>query len=182
MINICNGFNKNGEKCKNKIKINEFCWRHDKNKKYIIRSYRKMNSIPNEIYMIIYEYLDFNDKVNFSRTNRNLYIIFKNIIQNTDIKILYNKNIKSSNYIMKYLEDNKINISMNLNYNNNYYKGLDEIDYKITCQKKEIVIYKNHIYENNINKNINFGFETKKLKCIDDELNTISDLFQKFKI
>lgn len=126
MINICNGFNKNGEKCKNKIKINEFCWRHNKNKKYIIRSYRKMNSIPNEIYMIIYEYLDFNDKVNFSRTNRNLYIIFKNIIQNTDIKILYNKNIKSSNYVMKYLEDNKINISMNLNYNNNYYKGLSK--------------------------------------------------------
>jgi hypothetical protein len=83
---------------------------------------------------------------------------------------------------MKYLEDNKIHVSMNLNYSNNYHKSLDEIDYKITYQKKEIVIYKNHIYENNINKNINFGFETKKLKCIDDEINTISDLLKKLNI
>lgn len=182
MINICNGFNKNGEKCKNKIKNNNFCWRHNKYKKCVIKSYSKFSSMPNEIYMIIYEYLDFNDKINFSRINRNLYIIFKNIIQNTNIKILCNKNIKSSNYIMKYLENNKIYVFMNLNYNNNYYKGLDEIDYRMIYQKKEIVIYKNHIYENNNNKNINFGFETKKLKCIDDEINTISDLLKKFKI
>lgn len=70
---------------------------------------------------------------------------------------------------------------MNLDYNKSYFKGLEEIDYKITYNKKEIIIYKNHIYENN-GKNINFGFETKKLKCIDEEIKSINDLLEKLKI
>lgn len=181
MTNICYGINKNGEKCKNKIKNNGFCWRHNKNKEKNIEINSGINSIPNEIYMIIYDYLDFNDKINFSRTNKKSYIIFKRIIQNTNIKILLNKDIKTSNYIKKYLEDNKLHVFMNLN-NNSYYKGLEEIDYKITYYKKEIIIYKNNIYENNFNRKINFGFETKRLKCIDDEINTISDLLEKIKI
>jgi hypothetical protein len=181
MIYICKGINKNGENCKNKTINNNFCWRHGK-KKSNIKNDGRINNIPNEIYMIIYEYLDFNDKINFSRTNRKSYITFKNTIRDTNIKVLLNKDIKASYYIKKYLEDNKIEVFINLNHNNNYYKGLEEIDYKITYDKKEIIIYNNHIYENNLNKKVNFGFETKILKCIDDEIKLINDLLEKIKI
>lgn len=179
MIYVCNGINKNGTNCKNKTKNNELCWRH--NKKHI-EKINIINTIPNEIYMIIYEYLDFKDKINFSKTNKRSYITFKNTMQNYSIKYLLNKDIKASYYIKKYLEDNKIYVFMNLNYNDNYYKGLEEIDFKISKGKKEIIIYKNHIYENICNRKINFGFETKKLKCIDDEIKLISDLLDKIKI
>lgn len=179
MIYVCNGINKNGTNCKNKAKINELCWRH--NKKNTEKNNR-INLIPNEIYMIIYNYLDFNDKINFSKINKRSYIIFKSTIQNYSVKHLLNKDIKASYYIKKYLEDNKIYVFMNLNYNDSYYKGLEEIDFKISNNKKEIIIYKNHIYENNHNRKINFGFETKKLRCIDDEIKLISDLLDKIKI
>ncbi len=183
MINICNGINKNGEKCKNRIKNNNYCWLHIKYLKKVIKSnkYNKIDNIPNEIYIIIYEYLDFNDKICFSNVNKRSYIIFKSIIENTDISLLLNKDIKASYYIKNYLENNKINIFMNLDYNKRYIKGLEEIDYKITYNKKEIIIYKKHIYENN-GKNINFGFEAKKLKCIDKEINSINDLLKKIEL
>lgn len=181
MTYICKGINKNNSNCKNKTK-NTFCWRHDKNKEINEKKYSIFDNLPNEIYMIIYQYLDFNDKINFSKTHRKSYIVFKNIIKNTNINVLLNKDIKASHYIKKYLEDNKIEVFINLNNNNNYYKGLEEIDYKITYNKKEFIIYNNHIYENNLNKKINFGFETKKLKCIDDEINLINDLLEKIKI
>lgn len=179
MINICSGINKNGTSCKNKTKNNGLCWRH--NNKNNTEKNNRIDNIPNEIYMIICEYLDFNDKINFSRTNKKSYITFKNTIQNNSIRYLLNKDIKTSYYIKKYLEDNEIYVFMNLN-NNNYYKGLEEIDFKITKGKKEIIIYKNHIYENNFDKKIIFGFETKRLKCIDDEIKSISDLLDKIKI
>jgi hypothetical protein len=179
MIYICNGIKQNGEKCKNKTKNNKLCWRHNKNN---IAKNNRINIIPNEIYLIIYEYLDFNDKINFSKINRKSYIIFKSTIQKYNVKCLLNKDIKASYYIKKYLEDNEIYVFMNLNYNNSYYKGLEEIDFKISNDKKEIIIYKNHIYENTCNRKVNFGFETKKLKCIDDEINIISDLLDKINI
>jgi hypothetical protein len=181
MIYICNGINKNGVNCKNKTKNNKLCWRHKKNNKTITEKGNCINVIPNEIYMIIYEYLEFNDKINFSKANKRSYIIFKNSIKNNSVKYLLNKDIKASYYIKNYLENNKLHVFMNLNYNNNYYKGLEEIDFKVTNGKKEIILYKNHIYENNCNKKINFGFETKKLKCIDDKIKLISDLLIKLK-
>lgn len=81
----------------------------------------------------------------------------------------------------KYLEDNKIEFSINLN-NNNYYRGLEEINCKVKFDEKEIIIYNNHIYENNLNKKITFGFETKKLECIDNKINLIKDLLEKLDI
>lgn len=181
MINICNGINKNGRRCKNKIKNNKYCWKHFNQEGYYNNKNGKINIIPNEIYIIIYSFLEFNDKINFSNTNRRSYIIFKDIIKSTNINLLLDKNIKSSYYIKNYLEKHKINIFMNLNYDNNYLRGLEEIDYKFKYNKKEIIIYKNHIYENN-NKEIFFGFETKKLKCVDDEIKVIADLLKKIKI
>ena len=49
--------------CKNKTKNNKLCWRHKKNNKTITEKGNCINVIPNEIYMIIYEYLEFNDKI-----------------------------------------------------------------------------------------------------------------------
>lgn len=182
MINICNGINKNGKKCKNRVKNNNYCWQHIMYSKKTNKNINnKIDNIPNEIYIIIYDYLDFNDKISFSNVNKRSYIVFKSIIENNSIGLLLNKDIKASYYIKKYLENNKINIFMNLDYNKSYFKGLEEIDYKITYNKKEIIIYKNHIYENN-GKNINFGFETKKLKCIDEEIKSINDLLEKLEI
>lgn len=176
---ICNGITKNGKKCRNKIKNNNmYCWKHIQHNKI---NYEKMGNLPNEIYIIIYEYLDFKDKIQFSNTNKKLYIIFRNIIKNTNINILLNKDIAASYYIKKFLKNNDINISMNLNHNNYYFKGIEEVDYKLTYNKKEIIIYKKNIYEN-INKKINFGFETKKLKCINDEIKLINDLIERLKI
>jgi hypothetical protein len=181
MINICNGLNKNGKKCKNRIKNNEYCWIHIKylKKGKDSKNKNKIDNIPNEIYMIIYEYLDFNNRISFSNVNKRSYIIFKSIIKNSNITLLLDKDIKASHYIRNYLKNQEMDIFINLDYNKSYFKGLEEIDYKITFNKKEIVVYKNHIYENN-NKSINFGFETKKLKCIDNEINSISDLLEKF--
>lgn len=130
--------------------------------------------------MIIYEYLEFNDKINFSKINKRSYIIFKNSIKNNSIKNLLNKDINASYYIKNYLENNNLHVFINLNHNINYYKGLEEIDFKVKNGKKEIILYKGHIYENNCNKEINFGFETRKLKCIDNEIKLI--LLDKIKI
>lgn len=94
---LCKGINKNGSNCKNKIKNNNFCWRHDKNKNIdiIIKKHNIFHDVPNEIYIIIYDYLDFNDKINFSRTNRKSYFIFKSIIKDINIKILFSRDIKT---------------------------------------------------------------------------------------
>lgn len=176
MINTCSGINKKGQKCKNKVKNVNYCWLHTKSNKN-----NKIDSIPNEIYIIIYDYLEFNDKINLSSVNRRSYTLFKKIIEDCNIRLLLNKDIKASYYIKKYLENKKVNVYMNLDYNKTYFKGLEEIDYKISYNKKEIIIYKKHIYENN-GKNINFGFETKRLKCIDEEIEFINDLLEKLKL
>lgn len=179
----CNGINKNGKKCKNKIKNknNTYCWKHI-TYNYDNFDHGKINYFPNELYIIIYEYLDFKDKIQLSKTNKRFYIIFRTIIiQNTNINILLDKDIMASYYIKNYFENNKIDVLMNLNYNNYYFKGIEEIDYKITYNKKEIIIYKKNIYENS-GRRINFGFETKKLKCINNEIKLINDLIKKLKI
>lgn len=38
------------------------------------------------------------------------------------------------------------------------------------------------IYENNIGKEIHFGFETQRLICIDDNIKIINDLFKKLNV
>lgn len=164
-----------------RIKNNEYCWIHIKylKKEKDSNNKSKLDNIPNEIYIIIYEYLNFNNRISFSNVNKRSYIIFKSIINKSDINLLLDKDIKTSHYIRNYLKNEKMEIFINLEYNKCHFKGLEEIDYKISFNKKEIVIYKNHIYENN-GKSINFGFETKKLKCIDNEINSISDILEKF--
>lgn len=173
----CNGINKNGLSCKNIAKHNKYCWRHSK--KSSINSY--LYELPTEIFIKIYNFLHFKDQIKLSNINKKAYNIFRNlIIKNTDINLLLNKDITASYYFKKYFENNKINTFMNINYYNNIY--IKEIDYRITYKNKSIIIYDNHLYENIKNKEINFGFETKELKCIDNEIETINDLLKSLNI
>ena len=82
--------------------------------------------------------------------------------------------------IKNYFENNKINTLININYNNNVY--IKEIDYRITYKNKSIIIYNDHLYENVKDKEINFGFETKGLNCIDDKIKTLNDLLHNLNI
>lgn len=148
--NICKGITKKNEKCKKKVNNeNKYCHLHSEIFIKKTNDNEKKDNVlklfPNEIIENIYEFLDLQSKINFSRTCKIYHIIFKYNAYNInmeDIIILMirnrmkttNNDFKSIYYlILYYIEKNGIHVdgyfnltghsyTLNININNSVLK------------------------------------------------------------
>jgi hypothetical protein len=164
-----------------------------------------MNKIPTEIYIIIFEYLEFKDKLNFSIINKKAYISFKNVIKkikskslyedkellkyiilNTKLKSLIHENEELLKYIEKYISDIGMSLIIDLpitfkdgsiKYEVNY-----NFDYKgmepIECRIRDYgteIIVHKNKIYLNEGRCLSFAYQITRLKCLDKEINSLHD-------